>query len=148
LHPRHHLNQKSFEVGNHNHYVQSKPPPTTASAQTTPATPSQMMALITELHSEPTAQRSRIAQLTSVQTSQADQATPTVTASSSSIPKENNPPTFDGKSPPDSWIAHMTSYANGLTDEHAFAIAITSSLLMHTTGSLEIKLPLQRLATP
>jgi hypothetical protein len=84
-----------------------------------------MMALITELHSELTAQRSRIAQLTSAQSSQADQATPTVTASSSSTPKKNKPPTFDGKSPPDSWIAHMTSYVHGLTDEHAFAIAIT-----------------------
>jgi Retrotransposon gag protein len=100
------------------------PPPTTTSAQTPPATPAQMMALITELHSELTAQRSRIAQLTSAHSSQADQATRTVTASSSSTPKTNKPPTFDGKSPPDSWIAHMTSYVHGLTDEHAFDIAI------------------------
>jgi hypothetical protein len=85
------------------------PPPTTTSAQTPPATPAQMMTLITELHSELTAQRSSIAQLTSAQSSQADQATPTVTASSSSTPKKIKPPTFDGKSPPDSWIAHMTS---------------------------------------
>jgi hypothetical protein len=84
-----------------------------------------MMALITELHTELTSQRTRSAQLTSAQTSQADQTTPTVPASSSSTPKKNKPPIFDGKSPPDSWIAHMTSYVHGLSDEHAFSIAIT-----------------------
>jgi hypothetical protein len=100
-------------------------PPTTTSAQAPPATPAQMMALITELHTELTSQRTRSAQLTSAQTSQADQTTPTVPASSSSTPKKNKPPIFDGKSPPDSWIAHMTSYVHGLSDEHAFSIAIT-----------------------
>jgi hypothetical protein len=41
------------------------------------------------------------------------------------MPKKNKPPTFDGKSSPDSWIAHMTNYIHGLPDPQAFSIAIT-----------------------
>jgi hypothetical protein len=97
------------------------------SPQNTPNTPEQMMALIAGLHSELTTQRDRIAQLTSVQAPQAEQAPSQVStpALPSFIPKKNKPPTFDGKCPPDSWIAHMTSYIHGLSDEHAFSIAIT-----------------------
>ena len=100
----------------------SEAPPPTLEGPNNPHSPEQMMALITELHSELTAQRARIAQLTN------PQATPSPSPASappSFIPKKNKPPTFDGKSSPDSWIAHMTSYIHGLSDQQAFSIAIT-----------------------
>jgi hypothetical protein len=71
------------------------------------------MALITELHSELTAQRARIAQLTYPLAAPA-LASSSASAPPSLIPKKNKPPTFEEKSSPDSWIAHMTSYIHGL----------------------------------
>jgi hypothetical protein len=100
----------------------SEAPPPISEGPNNPHSPEQMMALITELHSELTVQRARIAQLTN------PQATPSPSPASahpSFIPKKNKPPTFDGKSSPDSWIAHMTSYIHGLSDQQAFSIAIT-----------------------
>jgi Retrotransposon gag protein len=41
------------------------------------------------------------------------------------MPKKNKPPTFYGKSSPDSWIAPMTNYIHGLPDPQEFSIAIT-----------------------
>jgi hypothetical protein len=82
------------------------------------------MALISELHSELTAQRARIAQLTNPQAAPA-LASASASAPPSFIPKKNKPPTFDGRSSPDSWIAHMTSYIHRLSDQQAFSIAIT-----------------------
>ena len=85
------------------------------------------MVLITELHVELALQRSRIAQLTSIHASQADQPPsphPVLTPPSFK-PQKNKPLTFDGKSSPDSWLAHMTSYIHGLPDQQAFSIAIT-----------------------
>jgi hypothetical protein len=83
-----------------------------------------MMVLITDLHYELTARRSRIAQWNNPQAAPA-----TASASASAppffIPKKNKPPTFDGKSSPDFWIAYMTSYIHGLSDQQAFSIAIT-----------------------
>jgi hypothetical protein len=81
-----------------------------------------MMGLITELHSELTAQRARIAQLTNPQ---AIPSPASASAPPSFTPKKNKPPTFDGKSSLDSWIAHMTSYIHGLTEQQAFSMAIT-----------------------
>lgn len=103
----------------------SELPPSTSTVPNTANSPEQMMALITELHSELTAQRTRISQLTNAQASQANQETSQARASSSLTPKKNKPPTFDGKSSPDSWVAHMTSYIHGLSDDQAFSIAIT-----------------------
>jgi hypothetical protein len=102
----------------------SEAPPSTLEGPNNPHSPEQMMALITELHSELTAQRARIAQLTN------PQATPSPASASASAPpsfiqKKNKPPTFDKKSSPDSWIAHMTSYIHGLSDQQAFSFAIT-----------------------
>jgi Retrotransposon gag protein len=52
--------------------------------------------------------------------------TPTPTPQSALfIPKKNKPPTYDGKSSPDSWIAHLSSYVYGQSDDHALSIAIT-----------------------
>jgi hypothetical protein len=105
----------------------SEMPPSTPDGPNTPNSPEQMMALITELHSELTLQRSMISQLTNVHASQACQppSPHTVPAPLSFIPKKYKPSTFDGKSSPDSWIAHMTSYIYGLPDQQAFSIAIT-----------------------
>jgi hypothetical protein len=122
----------------------SEIPPSSSNIPNTPTSPEQMMALIVELHSDLTIQRTRIAKLTS----QADLATSQVSTSSPFTPKKNKPPTFDGKSPPDSWVAHMTSYVHGLPDEHEFLSPSPTSPMMRTTGSLQIKLQLLRLATP
>jgi hypothetical protein len=105
----------------------SEKPPSTPDGPNTPNSPEQLMALITELHSELTLQRSRIAQLTNVHASQADQphSPHPAAAPPSFIPKKNKPPTFDGKSSPDSWIAQMTSYIHGIPDQQAVSIAIT-----------------------
>jgi hypothetical protein len=100
----------------------SEAPPPTLEGPVNPHSPEQMMALITELHSELTAQRARIAQLTNPQ---AAPSPASASAPPSFIQKKNKPPTFDGKSSPDSWIAHMTSYIHGLFDQQAFSIAIT-----------------------
>jgi len=81
------------------------------------------MSLITELHSELQAHRTKLAQL-EAQAPAAPPAGPAAPASSNA-PKKNKPPTFDGKTSPDSWVAHMTSYVHGLSDDQAFAIAIT-----------------------
>jgi hypothetical protein len=51
---------------------------------------------------------------------------PTPTPQSAAfVPKKNKPPTYDGKSSPDSWIAHMSSYGYGQPDDLTFYIAIT-----------------------
>jgi Retrotransposon gag protein/Zinc knuckle len=86
-----------------------------------------MMALIAELHAELTAQRTIITQLTTGHESHEQMPVPSRAdaGAPSFTPKKNRPPTFDGKSPPDSWIAHMDSYVNGISDEQAFSIAIT-----------------------
>jgi hypothetical protein len=89
----------------------SKAPPPTLEGLINPHSPEQMMAPITELHSELTAQRARIAQLTNPQAALAPaSASASASAPPSAILKKNKPPTFDGKSTQDSWIAHMTSY--------------------------------------
>jgi hypothetical protein len=56
-------------------------------------------------------------------------ASPALTAqavqSTAFIPKKNKPPNYDGKSSPDSYIAHNSSYVYGQPDDHSFSIAIT-----------------------
>jgi hypothetical protein len=85
----------------------SEAPPPNLEGPINTHVPEQMMALITELHSELTAQQARIAQLTSPQGAPAP-ASASVSAPPFFIPRKNKPPTFYGKSSPDSWIALMT----------------------------------------
>jgi hypothetical protein len=100
----------------------SEAPPPTLKGLFNPLSPEQMIALITELHSELTAQQARIAQLTNPQ---AAPARASASAPPSFITNKNKPPIFGGKSSPDSWIALMTSYIHGLSDQQAFSISIT-----------------------
>jgi hypothetical protein len=102
-------------------------PPPTPDGPNTPNSPEQLMALITELHSELTLQRFRIAQLTNVHASQADQPSSShpILAPPSFIPKKKKPPTFDCKHSPDSWIDNMAGYIHCIPDQQEFSIAIT-----------------------
>jgi hypothetical protein len=97
-------------------------PPPISEGPTNPHSLEQMMALIFEIHSEFTLQRGRIAQLTN---SHAANSPASASAPPSFMRKNNKPSTFDGEYSTDSWIAFMTSYIHGLSDQQAFLIAIT-----------------------
>jgi hypothetical protein len=84
------------------------------------------MKMINQLHGQLQAQNSHISSLQQ-QLSSAYSTVPINTTTSSTLstaPKENKPPTFNGKSSSDSWVAHMDSYVQGLSDEQACASAI------------------------
>jgi hypothetical protein len=93
----------------------------------TPMDQNTMMNMINQLHGQLQAQSSQISSLQQ-QLSSAHNNVPVNTAIDPALstgPKKNKPPTFDGKSSTDSWVAHMDSYVQGLSDEQACAIAIT-----------------------
>jgi hypothetical protein len=93
----------------------------------TPVDQTAMMNMINQLHGQLQAQSSQISSLQQ-QLSSAHSNVPINTITDPALstgPKKNKPPTFDGKSSTDSWVAHMDSYVQGLSDEQACAIAIT-----------------------
>jgi hypothetical protein len=94
--------------------------------------PADVAAMLSEIHAQLFTQRDQINQLhpqvakQPVALEPTGPPAPTPTPQPASfVPKKNTPPTYDGKSSPDSWIAHMSSYVYGQPDDLAFSIAIT-----------------------
>jgi hypothetical protein len=88
--------------------------------------------MLSEIHAQLFTQREQINQLHTQVANQPVALEPTgppaptpTPKSAALIPKKNKPPTYDGKSSPDYWIAHMYSYVYGQPDDLAFSIAIT-----------------------
>jgi hypothetical protein len=95
--------------------------------------PADLASMLSEIQAQLLTQRDHINQLhTQIATQPAPGEQPGHPApvapalpSVSFTPKKHKPPTYDGKSSPDSWIAHMSSYVHGQSDAQAFSIAIT-----------------------
>jgi hypothetical protein len=94
--------------------------------------PADVAAMLSEIHAQLFNQREQINQLRTQVANQPVALEPTgppaptpTPQSAAFVPKKNKPPTYDGKSSPDSWIAHLSSYVYGQPDDLAFSIAIT-----------------------